>query len=214
MKTNASGFTLIELLIVIAIILILIAIALPNFLEAQIRARVTNAQAEMRGIEPAMVSYLQDWKRYPADGFELPSYRDAYPEENPRIWVQLTTPIPYLTQIPIDEFNVAVRDTRPAPDNTRDPIYQTYRYYAAHWRCLALGGSPRRYTETCIKAGKPFVDADKEFVGKWVIFSPGPDNVHNYGEWSMHISHREKYPYLYSPTNGTRSIGDLVKWGN
>ncbi|MBE7490114.1 prepilin-type N-terminal cleavage/methylation domain-containing protein [bacterium] len=36
-----SGFTLIELLIVIAIILILISIALPNFLEAQLRAKVT-----------------------------------------------------------------------------------------------------------------------------------------------------------------------------
>ncbi len=36
-----TGFTLIELLIVIAIILILIAIALPNFMEAQMRAKVT-----------------------------------------------------------------------------------------------------------------------------------------------------------------------------
>ncbi|MBW7937580.1 MAG: prepilin-type N-terminal cleavage/methylation domain-containing protein, partial [Candidatus Omnitrophica bacterium] len=35
-----AGFTLIELLIVIAIILILISIALPNFLEAQMRAKV------------------------------------------------------------------------------------------------------------------------------------------------------------------------------
>jgi prepilin-type N-terminal cleavage/methylation domain-containing protein len=73
-----DGFTLIELLIVIAIVLILIAIALPNFLEAQIRARVVNAQAEMRGIEPAVASYLQDWKRYPADGFELPPYPGTY----------------------------------------------------------------------------------------------------------------------------------------
>ena len=42
------GFTLIELLIVIAIILILIAIALPNFLEAQMRAKVTKANSEIR----------------------------------------------------------------------------------------------------------------------------------------------------------------------
>jgi len=44
-NTPKKGFTLIELLIVIAIILILIAIALPNFLEAQIRARMTRAKA-------------------------------------------------------------------------------------------------------------------------------------------------------------------------
>ena len=48
-----KGFTLIELLIVIAIILILIAIALPNFLEAQIRAKVVNSTAEMKSLESA-----------------------------------------------------------------------------------------------------------------------------------------------------------------
>lgn len=52
-----KGFTLIELLIVIAIILILIAIALPNFLEAQIRAKVVRAKGEIRTIAIAMDSY-------------------------------------------------------------------------------------------------------------------------------------------------------------
>ena len=46
-----KGFTLIELLIVIAIILILIAIALPNFLEAQERARVVRANGHLRTSE-------------------------------------------------------------------------------------------------------------------------------------------------------------------
>jgi prepilin-type N-terminal cleavage/methylation domain-containing protein len=48
------GFTLIELLIVIAIILILIAIALPNFLEAQIRAKTAKAYGEMRSLATAI----------------------------------------------------------------------------------------------------------------------------------------------------------------
>ncbi|MCA9442211.1 MAG: prepilin-type N-terminal cleavage/methylation domain-containing protein, partial [Candidatus Omnitrophica bacterium] len=56
-KRKKSGFTLIELLIVIAIILILIAIALPNFLEAQIRARVTKANGELRSIATALFDY-------------------------------------------------------------------------------------------------------------------------------------------------------------
>jgi hypothetical protein len=119
-----------------------------------------------------------------------------------------------LSEIPVDEFNVATSDTRPAPDNARDPANRSYRYYAAHWRCLALGGSPRRWDETCYKGGKPYPNAESEFMGKWVIFSPGPDNVHNYGEWSMHVSQRNNKPNLYAPTNGTKSIGDLVRWGS
>lgn len=57
LKRRKKGFTLIELLIVIAIILILIAIALPNFLEAQIRARVTKANGEMRSLATALFDY-------------------------------------------------------------------------------------------------------------------------------------------------------------
>lgn len=215
------GFTLIELLIVIAIILILIAIALPNFLEAQVRARITNAMAEMRSIEPAMASYFQDWKRHPRDGFELPGYsqpgRIFYPEENPRIWVQLTTPIKYFSSIPYDEFHSAYNDTN---NNKRDERNQTYRFYAAWWRCMALGGTPVSKSEKCTKlaAGRNY---DSEFLGKWVIWSPGPNRLHDYGEWAMYRpmaqagwSVTSGNSPVYSATNGTLSHGDLVKWGS
>jgi len=59
-----KGFTLIELLIVIAIILILISIALPNFLEAQIRAKVARAQGDVRSLGQAQESYFLDRKVY------------------------------------------------------------------------------------------------------------------------------------------------------
>ena len=63
--SNLRGFTLIELLIVIAIILILIAIALPNFLEAQVRAKVTKVRGEIRTTAVALESYQTDWRTYP-----------------------------------------------------------------------------------------------------------------------------------------------------
>lgn len=57
---NLKGFTLIELLIVVAIIAILAAIAVPNFLEAQTRAKVSRAKNDMRSIATALESYFVD----------------------------------------------------------------------------------------------------------------------------------------------------------
>ena len=66
--SKGYAFTLIELLIVIAIILILIAIAMPNFMEAQIRAKVTRVRADLRAVDVAMNMYLQDFKIYGNSG--------------------------------------------------------------------------------------------------------------------------------------------------
>ena len=51
------AFTLIELLIVVAIIAILAAIAVPNFLEAQTRSKVSRTKADMRTCATALEAY-------------------------------------------------------------------------------------------------------------------------------------------------------------
>src|SRR6476646_7471806 len=60
------AFTLIELLIVVAIIAILAAIAVPNFLEAQTRSKVSRAMADIRSISVGVECYNTDWNRYPS----------------------------------------------------------------------------------------------------------------------------------------------------
>ena len=64
-RLRNSAFTLIELLIVVAIIAILAAIAVPNFLEAQTRAKVSRAKADMRTEATALETYNIDWGTYP-----------------------------------------------------------------------------------------------------------------------------------------------------
>ncbi len=60
------GFSLIELLIVVAIILIIAAIAIPNLLRARIAANESSAAASTRTIGTAQVSYVTS---YPAQGY-------------------------------------------------------------------------------------------------------------------------------------------------
>lgn len=63
---NQKGFSLIELLIVVAIILIIAAIAIPNFMRSRMRANEANAVAALRVIHTSAVSYATT---YPDVGY-------------------------------------------------------------------------------------------------------------------------------------------------
>jgi len=98
--TRVSGaFTLIELLIVVAIIAILAAIAVPNFLEAQMRAKVSRVVSDQRSVATALEAYAVDNQKYPPA-------RSAFvdPLLMTETW-RLTTPIAYMTEIPKDTFH-------------------------------------------------------------------------------------------------------------
>ena len=65
LKRDSKGFTLIELLIVVAIIGIIAAIAIPNLLNAIDRGKQKRTMADMRSVGTAVESYAVDNNVYP-----------------------------------------------------------------------------------------------------------------------------------------------------
>ncbi len=68
---SQSGFSLVELMIVVAIIGILAAVAIPNFQRFQAKARQSEARANLAAIYTAEKAFYQEWQQYYADFFAI-----------------------------------------------------------------------------------------------------------------------------------------------
>ena len=89
MKRNQKGFTLIELLIVVAIIGIIAAIAIPNLLNAIDRGKQKRTMADLRSMGTAIEEYSIDNNFYPnantvslLEGQVAPTYIRKLPERD------------------------------------------------------------------------------------------------------------------------------------
>ncbi len=94
------GFTLIELLIVVAIIGILAAIAVPNFMNARTRATVARVYSDIKALAMAQEMYFLDNNCYPPESEDNPYSR---PRTQQGLFF-LTSPISYIASIPDDPF--------------------------------------------------------------------------------------------------------------
>ena len=201
---DLKAFTLIELLIVVAIIAILAAIAVPNFLEAQVRSKVSRVKNDHRALATALESYRIDNNRYPPDPIAFnalnvlkPTLPAIYNYE-PRLRF-LTTPIPYITTVGPDIFNVGTRNA---------PQYYEYRTENQIALDKAFGGA----SHPANKYGTSYL---------WVVSSFGPDRTYSGGRsllYGMQGLHERPvttgvYGALYDPTNGTLSLGDIIRVG-
>ena len=204
MKTRA--FTLIELLIVVAIIAILAAIAVPNFLEAQTRSKVTRAKADMRALATAMESYCVDNNNYPVPlKFSLYLMHDV---------TELTTPISYITSTPADTFGYADHwgggTTNPG---VAFPAQRNTGYKYSSFKRTGTGS----VTSTNNPSWADQITLEASLVKKgYVIYSYGPDKAQCALDWfavGKKLPGIEGVNSIYDPTNGTVSNGDIGRTG-
>ena len=86
---NRKGFTLVELMIVVAIIGILAAIAIPNFLQFRLKAKTSEAKSNLGAIRSTEVAYFAEWDYYVGNQPATPiSNRSGNPNKEP--WVPTT----------------------------------------------------------------------------------------------------------------------------
>jgi len=215
-----KGFTLIELLIVVAIIAILAAIAVPNFLEAQVRSKVSRVKADMRAIVLAMEAYFVDHNAYPPlSDFVYPG--PPFEQQDPW-WRPLTSPVAYMTALPRDPFQSATRH-RIVPWTGGfihyDPFWNTWDgalYYDARGQHYGRG-----YVVSPTWGPYSGFRADNMARGFWyVLWSVGPDGDCDFGGGSGDGYGRppgdtkaSAMACFYDPSNGTVSSGDIVRLG-
>jgi len=187
---HRNAFTLIELLIVVSIISILSSIAVPNFIEAQTRAKAARAKSDMRTIANAWESYRADWDCYPLDAENDPSAGQWW-QVGLR---QVTTPVAYISSAPHDPFFARVRSG--SNDNWVSPNYEV--------ASAVVSMSPN--------APSPYGAPDNGY-DCYCVFSVGPnakDDFVNNDNWPAE-SDCNFVPY--DPTNGSVSDGDIMRLG-
>jgi len=196
----SRAFTLIELLIVVAIIAILAAIAVPNFLEAQTRAKVSRVKSDQRTVATAMEAYFVDYNRYPNDS------DNTIGKNGEDGLARLTTPVGFITDLATDPFQVMLNK------NNNDASVNFELASGSDNAGWGPQPPPSGFSGRGNKTGVA--------VQSWVLISVGTD-VQPISA-ADDTSGNDEYPGTatipvvmtsYDPTNGTISNGDIYRAG-
>ncbi|MBN2326058.1 MAG: prepilin-type N-terminal cleavage/methylation domain-containing protein [Candidatus Omnitrophica bacterium] len=186
-----AGFTLIELLIVVAIIGILAAMAVPNFMNARMRSMVARVNADHQAIQTALGMYAVDNGRYSAYGNPEDVVTAINAGAITYLPVRLTTPVSYLSSLPYDPFPPKVMGGDSSSHATRsykyihayDEIYKEQSFYGKHLRAHTKNA----YGE------------ERQIM--YEIWSLGPDRIPGH------------QGIFYDISNGLFSEGDMITHG-
>lgn len=220
---NLRGFTLIELLIVVAIIAILAAIAVPNFLEAQVRSKIARVNADIRSLTAAVESYRVDNNSYPlatrnvgelntvnqklgpnARGYHRRTFvRYMGGPNNDTPIFSLTSPVAYMSSVPADPFA-----------STPGCVYG---YYSGRGDIVAAGNESDKFAWIMWSFGP---DRDEANLGQ-IQSTDGPMLPHtlvvlalNRGQSDLLVAGINALgeSFTYDPSNGTISAGDVWRF--
>lgn len=215
MRDCSHAFSLIELLVVVSIIAILALLALPNLLEAQVRAKVSRAKADIRTIATAIEVYRADWNKPPPH--PLPGINDL--QDTPfahiigvdgfhgtgTLTYAITTPVAYLTTFLFyDPF------ANTDPSIPIDEQLYTYHAYQWKWREVHPPSSESRDDDDAENGNDRLHGFEfQDLYGEYRILSIGPDR--NY--YNKERGSGGPYPVgdPYNATNGTVSIGNVIR---
>lgn len=200
-----KAFTLIELLIVVAIIGILAAIAIPNFLNAQVRAKISRVVSDHKSLSVAIEMYRLDRGQPPHSvmygGLKLYDFASKYKP--------LTTPTAYISTVPKDPFPHRSNREMDQSIDFKKVVSgaKTYGYFRAD--TSGPGGQYNFGTH------------------KWMVSSSGPDGLLEYfsyypqseteGDELCSVCNIQSPSILlvatvYDSSNGLRSSGEIIRW--